>query len=147
MADPINGTNGPDFLFGTAGDDVMFGLAGNDSIDGRAGNDTINGGDGNDILIGNTGTDTLTGGAGADIFRDTAAGLNGDRITDFLIGDRIQFTDLTLENAHIALSGSSITYTGGSIQVDGLGPGRIVIRSITNGGVEARLQAAAHNDF
>ena len=40
------------------------------------------------------GIDTLTGGDDVDRFRDTAAGLNGDRITDFLPGDRIQIMDL-----------------------------------------------------
>jgi hypothetical protein len=152
MANPINGTSGADFLFGTAGDDTIFGFAGNDSIDGEAGNDTIDGGDGNDILTGNTGTDILTGGNGADIFRDTSVNLNGDRITDFRIGDRIQLTDLTLQNANIGANDTGITFSvgagTGTVQIDGgVHAGRIVLRSIDTGGVEVRLQTAAHNDF
>ena len=42
------------------------------------------------------GADSLTGGAATDTFRDTAAGLNGNTITDFAAGDRIVITDATL---------------------------------------------------
>jgi len=147
----INGTSGPDFLIGTAGDDTIVGLGGNDSINGEAGNDTIDGGDGNDILTGDTGIDMLTGGNGADIFRDTSANLNGDRITDFRIGDRIQLTDLTLQDANIVLTSTGFSFKVGSgtgnVQIDGIGPGRVVLRAIDTGGVEIRLQSAAHNDF
>jgi len=126
----ITGTNGPETLLG-----------GNDP-------DTINGLVGNDILTGSGGADTLTGGTGVDIFRDTAAGLAGDRITDFSPGDRIQLTDLTLANANIQIAGTTISYTGGSIQIDGLSAGRYVIRGIANnGGVEIRFQSNAQNDF
>ena len=152
MADPINGTSGADFLFGTAGDDTIFGFGGNDSIDGGAGNDTIDGGDGNDIITGDAGSDILTGGTGADIFRDTSVNLNGDRITDFRIGDRIQITDLTLQNANIGISAQGFTFNTGSgtgtLQIDGgVVAGRVVLRAIDTGGVEIRLQSVAHNDF
>jgi len=152
MADPINGTSGPDFFFGTPGEDTIFGFGGNDSIDGQAGNDNIDGGDGNDILTGNSGTDTLTGGLGADIFRDSSVNLNGDRITDFGIGDRIQITDLTLQNANIGINATGFTFTVGSgtgaVQIDGgLTAGRVVVRAIDTGGVEIRLQHVAANDF
>ena len=126
---------------------TILGNGGNDRIDGAGGDDIIDGGPGNDILTGGPGHDILTGGTGVDTFLDTAAGLNGDRITDFLPGDRIQITDLSLANANIGINGSLLTYNGGAVQIDGLGPGRFVVRSINNGGVEIRLQQAAHNDF
>ena len=59
---------------------------------GLAGNDTINGGAGNDILIGGAGNDTLTGGAGNDqfVFNKITEGL--DQITDFSLGDHVDFS-------------------------------------------------------
>lgn len=144
---PITGTNGADLITGTSGNDDIFGLAGDDTLRGLDGNDTLDGGDGNDILTGGLGTDVLTGGLGSNIFLDTAAGFNGDRITDFLPGDRIQFTDLNVSNANFNLVGTTLNFNGGSIQIDSAGPGRLVIRPIASGGVEIRLQPPAHNDF
>ena len=144
---PVPGTPGNDILQGTNGDDLIQGFAGDDSLEGLGGNDTIEGGDGNDVLTGGAGTDTLTGGTGPDIFRDTAAGLNGDTITDFLPGDRIRITDLNLAGSNISLNGSVLSYNGGSVTIGDVGPGRFVIRAVEGGGVEVRLQAAAHNDF
>ena len=136
-----------DHIIGSDGDDTISGLGGNDLLEGNAGNDTILGGAGDDILTGGSGLDILTGGFGVDRFTDTAAGLNGDRITDFLPGDRIQITNLTALNANIGVSGSTITYNGGAVTVDNLGPGRLIVRDIQGGGVEIRLQPIAENDF
>jgi hypothetical protein len=143
----ITGTEGTDFLSGSTGDDTILGLGGNDTLDGKEGNDTIDGGAGSDVITGGLGTDLLTGGTGPDIFRDSVSGLNGDRITDFLVGDRIQITDLTKANADIQIHGTTLTFTGGSVQIDDLVPGRLVIRTINSGGIEIRLQQNAHNDF
>jgi len=143
----FTGTNGQDVLSGGPDNDIIDGLGGNDQLSGNGGNDIIDGGAGNDIITGGPGSDTLTGGLDADIFRDTAAGLNTDHITDFLPGDRIQITDLSLATAEIGLSGSTLSYNGGSVSIDNIGPGRLVIRSISTGGVEIRLQEDAHNDF
>jgi serralysin len=132
---------------GDSGPNTIVGTSVSDQISGLEGNDILDGGGGDDVLIGGSGADTLTGGTGADSFRDTAANFNGDRITDFLIGDRIQFTDLTTAGANIHIEGSNLVYNGGSIQIDNLGPGRFVLREITGGGIEVRLQSAAHNDF
>ena len=140
-------TEGNDVIFGTSGDDLIHGLGGNDKIDGGAGNDMLFGDDGNDTITGGAGLDTLTGGNGTDIFLDTAAGLNGDHITDLLPGDRIQLSDLTLANAGISLKGNVLSYNGGSVTIDNIGPGRLTVRAITGGGVEVRLQQAAYNDF
>ena len=133
---------------GDAGNNSITGTAGNDFIDGREGNDTLNGAGGNDILVGGPGADILTGGTGADIFRGSAAELNGDRIIDFLIGDRIQILDLGLADAQgIHTEGNNLVFNGGSLQIDNLGPGRLVLRAITGGGIEVRLQSPSHNDF
>jgi hypothetical protein len=132
---------------GDSGPNTIVGTSVSDQISGLEGNDILDGGGGDDVLIGGSGADTLTGGTGADSFRDTAANFNGDRITDFLIGDRIQFTDLTTAGANIHIEGSNLVYNGGSIQIDNLGPGRFVLRDISTGGIEVRLQSAAHNDF
>jgi hypothetical protein len=143
----ITGTEGNDFLFGTGDSDTLLGLGGNDTLSGADGNDSLDGGAGFDTLTGGAGADVLTGGANIDIFRDTAAGLNGDRITDFSMGESIQITDLTTQNAQLGISGSTLTYNGGSVTIDGLGAGRFVMRSITGGGIDIRLQHDAHNDF
>ena len=75
--------------------------------------ENIIGSDFADVLVGNsvanqitggTGADTLTGGAAADMFRDTAAGLSGDTITDFATGDRIVISDATLAGFTFNLS-------------------------------------------
>lgn len=145
----FNGTDNGELISGSSGDDTINGLGGNDVLQGLAGNDSLNGGSGNDTLTGGPGIDTLTGGPGSDTFRDTASGLNGDTITDFSVGDRIQITDLTQATANIHINGDVITFAGGSVNVTGLSSvaGRIAIRDVLGGGVEIRLQPLAHNDF
>ena len=148
----ITGTDNSDILSGGDADDTILGLGGNDTLSGGGGNDTIDGGSGNDVISGGSGTDTLTGGTGADTFVDTAANLNGDTITDFLPGDRIQITDLPLASANIHLVGSTITYgsgaTAGVINIgNGISAGRFVLRAIGTTGVEIRFEQPAHNDF
>jgi len=117
-------------LIGTDQDDQISGLGGNDFLSGGLGNDFLDGGSGSDVLTGGAGTDTLKGGTGVDTFQDTAAGLNGDTIQDFLIGDRIQITDLNKDNANVGINGNLLTYSGGSVDIDNLGPGRFVVRQI-----------------
>ena len=65
---------------------------------GGSGNDTIVGNAADNVLTGGLGTDTLTGGGGHDTFKDTAAGLAGDTITDFSASDDIWITDAALGN-------------------------------------------------
>jgi len=136
-------------VIGSDENDTISGLGGNDNLNGGLGDDVIDGGAGSDLLIGGPGHDTLTGGTGADFFQDTAANFNGDIITDFHIGDHIQFTDTSLntDNAGISVNGTVLSYTGGSIDLSNLGAGRFVVRNLVGGGVDVRLQEAAHNDF
>jgi Ca2+-binding RTX toxin-like protein len=120
---------------------VLQGLAGNDTINGNGGNDTISGGDGNDVLIGGAGVDTLSGGAGNDIFRDTAAGLNGDTITDFSAGDKIVITDVDPGSFTYSLSGNVLTYSGGSVTLSNITAG-VQAHAAAGGGVELTLLPA-----
>jgi hypothetical protein len=143
----INLSEGPDiFVDSNTTGDTINGLGGNDQITGGDGDDIIDGGSGNDILTGGLGHDALTGGLGIDTFRDTMAGLNGDHITDLLIGDRIEITDLT--TANFGLNGNSITFgNGDSVIVDNLGPGRLAVHALTSGGYQLILEEPARNDF
>jgi len=148
----INGTDNSDILSGGPDNDTILGFGGADTLNCGGGNDTIDGGSGNDLITGGAGIDTLTGGTGADTFQDTGAGLNGDTITDFLPGDRIQIIDLPLASANIHLVGSTITYgsgmTAGSINIgNGISAGRFVLRALGTTGVEIRFEQPAHNDF
>ncbi|MCL6699445.1 M10 family metallopeptidase C-terminal domain-containing protein [Sphingomonas sp. NSE70-1] len=108
----------------------------------------ITGNRGDNILSGMAGLDTLTGGEGNDIFRDTAAGLNGDTITDFAVGDRIVISDASLAGFSFSLSGSTLTYTGGTLTLSGVSG--MLVASAAAGGVQLTLKTSsndARNDF
>jgi serralysin len=99
----------------------------------------ITGNLGNDVLTGLGGADTLTGGGGNDIFKDTAAGLNGDTITDLGPGDKIIITDATVGNFTATISGTQLTYTAGSLTLSN-SPGMFVsIAAAAGGGVELQI--------
>jgi hypothetical protein len=66
--------------------------------------DALDGGAGGDTVSGNLGADVLSGGGDADSFSDDAAGLDGDRITDFGADDVI-----TVEGALFDLSDVTVT--------------------------------------
>ncbi len=120
----IVGGEGPNSVLGTAFDDQILGLFGDD------------------LLTGGAGRDRLVGGAGLDTFSDTAAGLNGDTITDFGTSDRIIITDAMLANFSFRLSGNMLTYTGGSLTLAGPVNGRLVASAAPGGGVELRIGPA-----
>src|SRR5262249_47377218 len=80
---------GVENVFGGSGNDVLTGDAGFNVLAGGAGLDRLDGGASDDSLNGGTGPDTLTGGTGVDQFRGFLSELNGDRITDYEIGERI----------------------------------------------------------
>ncbi|MEG3153851.1 cellulase family glycosylhydrolase [Sphingomonas sp. RB1R13] len=74
-----------------------------DIISGNAGVNALVGGAGDDVLNGRGGADILTGGPGNDRFVfDSPANANGDRVTDFTIGDRL---DLSLIDANSRFPG------------------------------------------
>ncbi|MBV1691747.1 VCBS repeat-containing protein [Novosphingobium sp. G106] len=101
------------------------------------------GSDGNDVLTGKDGNDDLIGGNGNDVFEDTAAGLNGDTIEDLLVGDKIHITDASLAGFAFALSGSTLTYTGGSLTLQAALPDHyhLVASAAGGGGVDLTLAA------
>ena len=127
---------------------TLRGLDGNDLLVGLSGNDILEGGNGNDVLTGGLGTDMLTGGAGSDVFRDTAAGLNGDTIADLALGERITITDVNLATFHYQLSGSVLTYSGGTLIFQNAPVGHFIATAAAGGGVDLTLTSrTVHNDF
>ena len=135
-------------LIGNSGDNHLSGAAGNDTLDGGAGNDVLDGGLGADTLTGGAGIDVLTGGPGNhETFKDTAAGLSGDTITDFHTGDRIIITDATLAGFTFGLSGNTLTYTGGSLTLGNRPHGTITAADAPGGGVQLTIVEHPANDF
>lgn len=107
---------------------------------GGGGNDRIIGNSVANILTGGDGSDTITGGAGIDTFRDSKSGLSGDTITDFGAGDKIVFTDAVLNGFTFNLSGSTLTYSGGSLTLSAPVSGTIVASAAQGGGVQLTIQ-------
>jgi Ca2+-binding RTX toxin-like protein len=87
--DVLYGSNDNDTIDALGGNDVVYGGPGHDRLFGNLGNDTLDGGDGDDLLAGQWGVDVLTGGAGVDQFNFSPSDGNGDRITDYTVGERI----------------------------------------------------------
>ena len=162
--DHVSGSSGHDVLFGLDGEDVLSGGGGADVIEAGAGNDTVHGDAGDDVLIGADGSDSLDGGAGADIlqpgngidtitggtgadtFWSSAAGFNGDTITDFGGLDKIVIVDANIATFAFSLSGNTLTYTGGSMTLANFA-GQIVASAAVDGGVELTIEPAGRNDF
>jgi hypothetical protein len=80
----------------------VIGSTGVDSITAAASNQTLTGGLGADTLNGFTG--------GSDSFVDTAAGLNGDTIHNWAVGDIIDLKDIVEANLH------ALSYNGNGTQ-------------------------------
>ena len=115
---------------------------------GGSGNDQLIGNDAANVLRGGLGADRLTGGGGPDVFRDTAAGLNGDTITDLSIGDRIVITDANLASFAYSISGGKLTYTGGALTLANLAAPKLAVAAALGGGVQLSLsQSNARGDF
>jgi len=145
-------------LTGTDGDDVItLGTganahlaAGNDTIAGRAGNDRLAGAAGRDTLTGGAGADELTGGPGPDIFAGTLADLDGDRIRDFAMGDRIRVTDTSALDVGVTTRDGATTLAlsadGGAVAtmtLDGLLTGELVAQANGDGGTDLVLEPPA----
>ena len=121
---------------------------------GGNGADTIIGNAVDNVLKGGNGNDVLTGSGGNDTYLDTIAGHNGDRITDFNVGDRIVFSNAALGSFTFSLSGSTLTYSGGSMTLSNASAGSFIAGNAASGGVQLSFQAsqvvqpgAVHNDF
>jgi len=89
--DRLHGDAGRDKLFGGNGDDALFGGAGRDKLWGGRGDDVLEGGDGRDVLRGGKGDDILSGGEGNDYFDFNGTRTGHDTVTDFEIGDQLDF--------------------------------------------------------
>jgi Ca2+-binding RTX toxin-like protein len=110
---------------------------------GGSGNDTIIGNSYANVLTGGAGIDTLTGGGGADTFKDTASGLNGDTVTDFAPGDKIIISNDSLAGFSFSLSGHTLTYTGGSMTLNGTLTGTFAASAASGGGVQLSYNSSA----
>jgi len=94
----VRGAAGHDHVYdfedvvGTGYADVIEGSSGDNHIDGGAGNDIITGGRGEDILTGGAGDDTFVYSRNDIVSGRTHHGV--DHITDFGLGDRLDFDDL-----------------------------------------------------
>ena len=106
---------------------------------GNALNNVITGNKYANQLSGLMGADTLTGGAGSDTFRDSAAGLNGDTIADFTADDRLIITDANPETFRFSLSGTTLTYSGGSLTFGSTIAAGLTARAAAGGGVELAI--------
>lgn len=121
---------------------------------GGSGADTIIGNAYDNVLRGNAGADTFTGGSGNDTYIDTIANHNGDKITDFNAGDKIVFSNATLGSFSFGFSAGVLSFTGGSMTLNGLSSGTFLASNYAGGGVQLALQAGqastsagAVNDF
>ncbi len=108
-------------------------------------NNYLFGNSGANVLTGALGIDYLEGGAGADTFRDTKAGLSGDTIADLSVGDKIVITDATLAGFTFSLTGSTLTYSGGSLTLTGF-TSALTASAAAGGGVQLTVGAPAIND-
>ncbi len=130
---------------------VVTGTEDSETLTGSADRDTILALGGADILIGGNAADTLTGGAGVDTFQGTAAELNGDRITDFAVGDRVRFINVSTAGSPAftyVLSGNTLNFTGGSLTLENV-PQNARLRASINAldaSAEVWLQGV-RNDF
>jgi hypothetical protein len=123
-------------------DDFAFlvsALSGDDTIILSPFADRMSGFEGNDIITGGLGRDYLEGGGGNDTFLDTKAGLDGDVFADFGRGDRIIITDATFSEFRFNLSGSTLSYTGGTLTFGSALNAGMVASASVNGGVVLEL--------
>lgn len=76
--------------------DRMIGSSAGEYMIGEAGNDRIAGKGGNDAISGNSGDDTMSGGTGNDRFEFYGGQSGDDVITDYEIGDGVNFDTITI---------------------------------------------------
>src|SRR5829696_1524808 len=135
----------PDTFSNVGGDTGNVAIARGTTIEnaiGGSGADVIIGNSVANVLTGGAGIDTMTGGAGNDTFRDTKAGLNGDTITDFTVGDKIVIIDASLTGFSFSLSGTTLTYTGGSLRLSAPISGTITASGAAGGGIQLAISTA-----
>ncbi|HYD70460.1 hypothetical protein, partial [Azospirillum sp.] len=120
----VGGTGADRVIVGGSVAATISSGAGNDTIVGGSGNDKIIGGTGNDLVVGGSGADRLTGGSGNDTFMySKAAQADGDTITDFATGDRINLRAIQVEGEALVFGGTTATAGGvwateGALNID-----------------------------
>ena len=119
---------------------ISSALSGDDQIMLSPYADRMSGYAGNDFITGGLGQDWLAGGSGNDTFSDTKAGLSGDVLADFTFGDRIIISDAILSNFSFTFTGSTLTYSGGSLSFGSVLNGTLVATAASGGGVQLALQ-------
>jgi VCBS repeat-containing protein len=121
----IRGGSGADYLFGNASANELYGNGGDDFLTGGDGDDILIGGIGSDRLVGGLGNDTLTGGSGNDTFVFGESGIgNVDTITDYLVGDTVDLSDL-LTSIGGGASDVQFKYSDGSTKAIGTAGGGV----------------------
>ena len=114
---------------------------------GGGGSDEITGNAANNVLSGGAGGDSLTGGAGADTFRDTAANLNFDFITDFTAQDRIVVADANSAGFTFSLISSTLYFTGGQLTLGNFVGGTLFASAAAGGGVELKFAPSVSSTY
>lgn len=114
---------------------LAFGMEGDDILLAGAFGSTLDGGEGNDTVVAGAGADSFTGGLGNDTFRGQESALNGDTITDFARGDRIEISDATM-GSNLAWNGSALTYGATSLALTNLQNASIAVSAAPGGGVQ-----------
>ena len=117
----------------------VFGSWQDDQLIGNSVANRLEGFVGDDVLTGGLGADTLEGGDGVDIFRDTAAGLNGDTILDFTTADQIIIADANINNFQYSLTGNLLTFTGGTLTLGSTPTGPVYAFAAPGGGVQLQI--------
>ena len=91
-----------------------------------------------DLIHSGGGSDIISGGPGDDEIQDTTANLNGITITDFKIGDRLDFTDLDPTLAKLSFKSGVLSAGDGthsaSLTLPGAGNQVFVVTPDGNGG-------------
>ena len=86
-------------------------------ISGSIQSEVIQGSVYNNLINPGGGADTITAGAGNNEIQDTTAHLNGITVTDFHLGDELDFTDLDPTKATVARFGNELLVSSNGTQV------------------------------
>jgi autotransporter passenger strand-loop-strand repeat protein len=86
-------------------------------ISGSSQSEVIQGSVYNNLINPGGGADTITAGAGNNEIQDTTAHLNGITVTDFHLGDELDFTDLDPTKATVARAGNELLISSNGTQV------------------------------
>ena len=120
----VTGSSHADKLRGDAGTNVLKGLGGNDLLNGRGGADTLTGGIGNDRFV-----------------FETAGHADGDRVTDWAMGDILDFSGIDA-NEQVAgnqafsdIGAAAFTKVAGQLRVYNDGTNSFVAGDVNGDGV------------